>query len=98
MPARLVTALALLLAGGLVPPAAHGQDGWQAELANDALILEDCEVSFLTQVIEREVDGRQVVIAKVHCADGRTFDAHREDSFAAFAFSICEPENEPAAC
>lgn len=85
-------ALAVPLAGGLA------QEGWQTDLANEILLMEDCEVSFLTQVIERTVDGRQVVMAKAHCVDGRTFDALREDTFAAFAFTICQPEEAPASC
>lgn len=93
---RIVLAILAVVIG---PPIAAGaQEGWQADLANEILIMEDCEVSFLTQVIERNVDGRQVVIAKVHCVDGRTFDALREDTFAAFDFSICEPEESPASC
>ena len=60
--------------------------------------MEDCEVSFLTQVVERDLDGRSVILAKVHCTDGRTFDASRDDSFAAFEFRVCEPEEAPATC
>ena len=91
-----VPALAAL--GLLVATFGHAQTDWQAELADEILIMEDCEVSFLTQVIERTLDGREVILAKVHCVDGRTYDASREDSFAAFSFSICEAEEEPAAC
>ena len=85
--------LALLLA-----VAGRAQTDWQGDLADEILIMEDCEVSFLTQVVERTVGGREVILAKVHCADGRTFDASRDDSFAAFDFAICEPEDEPSAC
>jgi len=102
MPRRLavqvVAAVGLAAVGLLLAAAAHAQGDWRAELADEILIMEDCEVSFLTQVVEREIDGRQVILAKVHCTDGRTFDASRDDSFAAFAFSLCEPEDEPAAC
>jgi hypothetical protein len=96
---RLFACLAAAAALGLVAgTVGHAQSDWQSELADEILIMEDCEVSFLTQVIEREIDGREVILAKVHCADGRTFDASRNDRFAAFDFSICEPESEPAAC
>ena len=94
-PRSLLTLLPLL---GLAAAGVAAQADWQADLANEALIMEDCEVSFLTQVIERTIDGRSVVLAKVHCVDGRTFDASRDDTFAAFDFRICEPEDEPAAC
>ncbi len=97
MPRRL--AVPALAAFGLCLAAAgHAQTDWQAELADEILIMEDCEVSFLTQVVERTIDGREVIIAKVHCTDGRTFDASRDDAFAAFDFALCEPEDEPAAC
>ena len=32
----------------------------------------------LTQVVERDLDGRSIILAKVHCTDGRTFDAIRD--------------------
>jgi hypothetical protein len=98
MVVRLLTLQALAVIGLVTIAAAVAQEDWQADLANEALIMEDCDVSFLTQVIEREIDGRAVVMAKMHCVDGRTFDALRDDTFAAFAFTICEPEEEPAAC
>lgn len=94
----LAAALGLAALVGTDPGAGMAQIDWQSDLAAEILILEDCEVGFLTQVIEREIDGREVVMAKVHCTDGRTFDALREDAFAAFDFSICEPEDEPTAC
>lgn len=95
---RVLAVPTLAALGLLVAVAGWAQADWQAELADEILIMEDCEVSFLTQVIERTVDGREVILAKVHCTDGRTFDASRDDTFAAFAFSICEPEGEPSAC
>jgi hypothetical protein len=95
---RLPAVATLAALGLLVAVTASAQTDWQTELADEILIMEDCEVSFLSQVIERTVDGREVILAKVHCVDGRTFDASRDDTFAAFAFSICEPEDEPSAC
>ena len=95
---RLLAVPTLAALGLLVAVAGWAQADWQAELADEILIMEDCEVSFLTQVIERTLDGREVILAKVHCVDGRTFDASRDDTFAAFSFAICEAEEEPAAC
>jgi len=95
---RLAACLTAMATLGLLAAAGNAQQSWESELADEILIMEDCEVSFLTQVIEREIDGREVIIAKVHCTDGRTFDASRNDRFAAFDFSICEPDDEPAAC
>lgn len=100
MPVRIRAATIAALLGLLTAPAAPAlaQQDWQGDLANEILLMEDCEVSFLTQVVERDLDGRSVILAKVHCVDGRTFDASRDDSFAAFEFRACEPEEAPAAC
>lgn len=103
MPVRVAIApflamIGLAVIGLAAAPLAMAQAGWEQSLADEILIMEDCEVSFLSQVIEREIDGRMIVMAKVHCVDGRTFDATRDDSFDAFEFAICEPEDEPAAC
>ena len=96
---RLAACLAAMVTLGLLTAAAgSAQQRWESELADEILIMEDCEVSFLTQVVERTIDGREVILAKVHCTDGRTFDASRDDAFATFDFSLCEPEGEPAAC
>lgn len=85
------TAIAIAAGGGLT------QGDWQGDLAAEIMILEGCEAGFLTQVIEREVDGGELVMAKLHGTAGRTFDARREDAFAAFDVTICEPEAVPAA-
>lgn len=53
---------------------------------------------FLSQIVEREVGGRQLVMAKAHCEDGRVFDATREDLFQPFDFRACEPVDEPSVC
>jgi hypothetical protein len=95
---RCLVVPALAAFGLFVAAVGHAQADWQAELADEILIMEDCEVSFLTQVVEREIDGRQVILAKVHCIDGRTFDASRDDAFAAFSFKACEPEDVPETC
>jgi hypothetical protein len=98
MPARATVATATVIMALFATTPAPAQQDWQMDLANELLLMEDCEVSFLTQVVEREMNGRQVVMAKAHCVDGRTFDAIRDDTFAAFEFSICEPEEETTAC
>lgn len=94
-------ALSVLLALAVLAtpcPAAFAQAGWEEDLSSEILLMEDCTVSFLSQIVEREIDGRSLVMAKVHCEDGRTFDATRDDSFAAFTFRACEPEGAPAVC
>ncbi len=66
--------------------------GWEEELAEQIAADEGCDVAFLAQVMEREIDGREVVMAKVHCRDGRTFDAERRDLYEPFTFRRCEGE------
>ena len=70
----------LLLSG-----AAPAQDsGWEQELTDQVRLQYDCEVAFFSQVAERIVNGDQVVLAKVHCLDKRTFDAYRDSVFESF--------------
>ena len=94
---RFPTLLAMALAGAPATPLL-AQSSWEEDLAAEIQIMEDCTVAFLSQIVERQVGGRSLIMAKVHCEDGRAFDATREDSFAAFEFRACEPEEEPAAC
>ncbi len=97
--ASVKTGLALGLAAGvgaaamLAPPAAAA-DEWQKKLSEQMLSEYNCEVSFLSQVAEREVNGDLVVLAKVHCVDKRSFDAYRDSSFKPFEIHPCEnPDN-----
>ena len=82
--------LVLLLAFALTRSAAAQ---WQDELTRQIARDEGCEVSFLSHVIEREIDGRQIVMVKVHCTDERDFDALRDDKFKPFQFTACEQRN-----
>ena len=71
------------------------QAAWQDELRQQILSDHACEVSFLSQVVDRTVDGRRIIMAKVHCEDRRTFDAYRGDSRERFEIKACEkPEAE----
>lgn len=62
---------------------------WRTDLAEQLSWEHDCEVAFLSGVLEREVDGRAVVIVKAHCEDGRVFDALRQDAFEEFELKDC---------
>jgi len=83
---RLAVIVAVLAAVGAAP--AHAQ--WQQELTEEIREALGCEVEFLTEVIERTVDGQRHVMAKVHCRDRRTFDAIRRGDDEFFEFHICE--------
>ena len=85
--------LLLLLAAG---PAA-AQSGWQEQLTMEILIVHGCEVAFLSNVVEREVNGVPLVMAKAHCDDRRVYDARRDDPDKSFTFSRCD-NDEATTC
>lgn len=88
---------ALLLAA-LLLTAGPARAAWQDDLAVEIRAAEACTVAYLSQVVERMVDGRQVVLAKAHCEDGRVFDATRTSATAPFEFKACQPAGRPQAC
>jgi hypothetical protein len=68
---------------------------WQADLAEQILEEHECEVAFVSQVMESEQQGRRILVAKVHCLDKRTFDVRRSDDFDPFEFDECDsPETK----
>lgn len=73
---------------------AHAQTGWQDDLAAEIEMAQGCRVAFLSHVVERPVEGKQVVMAKAHCEDQRVFDALRPDAGQPFAFTACQPETQ----
>ena len=87
-----------LFAGALLLRAGAACAGWQEDLALEIRVAKACNVVYLSQVVERLVDGRQVIFAKAHCEDGRVFDATRTDVLAPFEFKECQPPTEPQAC
>lgn len=84
--------LALGLAWAPLPLAAQERE-WQVQLTEQILSEYECEVAFLSQVAERTVNGNQVVLAKVHCVDKRSFDAYRDSAFEPFEIHPCENPN-----
>ena len=84
----LLAAWAALVASGAAIGAAP--DTWHEELTQQIAESEGCEVAFISQVVEREVDGRRLIMAKVHCEDKRSFDAYRGGADEAFTFKACE--------
>lgn len=85
--------LATLALGLAWPALLQAQDGgWQEDLAAEIELTRNCDVAFLSHIVERTIDGRQVVMAKAHCADKRVFDAMRPDVGEPFRFSECQPD------
>ena len=89
---RTPVALAAVLTTVLVAMPALA--GWQEDLASQMRWDHDCDVTFFSNVIEREVDGKPVIIAKVHCQDGRVFDAIQRSAFEDFEVSECTPTEQ----
>ena len=74
---------------GLVLLAAPARAEWQEELSVQLIEEHECELAFLSQVIEREIGANTVVIAKAHCEDGRAFDVLRDNDFKPFDIKEC---------
>jgi len=80
----------LVLVAGLAIAVVPALAGWIEDLKQQALDSKRCEVGFLTDVKERTVDGKLVVFARIHCQDGRAFDASRVGDFGLFTFAACD--------
>ncbi len=76
--------LSLLVTATLAAPALAG---WEDDLTEQIELEHDCKVAFLSHIIERTVEGHEVVRAKVHCDDERSFDAFRPDGSDLFQFT-----------
>ena len=90
--------LRALAVGALLLDAGLASASWQEDLAVELRVAKGCTVTFLSQVVERSVDGRQVIFAKAHCEDGRVFDASWTDPAMPFDFKECPPPSGPQAC
>ncbi len=93
-PARWAGAWLLGAGALLVALADPAQAGWQDDLSAQLRWDHDCQVSFYSGVIERVVNGQQVVIAKAHCEDGRTFDAIQRNELEEFEINECTPKEQ----
>lgn len=86
----LLVVVALILVWTLIIARPASAQVWQRELSAEIADQHECEVAFLSEVIEREFEDRRVILAKVHCLDRRTFDAVRTDDLDVFRFTVCE--------
>ena len=94
---RPVTAVLSAVVAVLSASAAHADRGdWAPALTAQILEEHQCVVAFLSQVVEREVDGTEIVIAKTHCEDGRAFDIYREGILRRFEITECEVPDQEA--
>lgn len=86
--------LAVLVLLGLPSAAQADREDWAPALARQILEDHQCVVAFLSQVVERQVDGREMVIAKAHCEDDRAFDVYRLGRLTRFDITECERPNQ----
>jgi hypothetical protein len=80
----------------VITPVLAANSEWAQELTFQIKDEVGCEVSLISQVVERTVGGKRIVMAKVHCEDRRTFDAFRDEEFADFKFNECDPPEQRA--
>jgi hypothetical protein len=78
----------------LLALAAPALADWEEDLAAQLRWDHDCVLNLLSQVLEREIDGQLVVIAKAHCEDGRTFDAVQRNELEDFEITECTPTEQ----
>ena len=71
---------------------AWAQAGWEVDLTAEIDLAKGCKVAYLSHVVERKVEGKELVMAKAHCEDQRVFDAMRPDAFQPFQFNECQPD------
>ncbi len=62
---------------------------WLEELSADISVIHDCEVAYLSHVVERRGEEGLLVMAKIHCVDQRTFDAFRLRTADVFQYKEC---------
>jgi hypothetical protein len=77
-------------------PLAAATSEWAEDLKFQIRDELGCEVKLISQVVERVIDQKRIVMAKIHCEDNRTFDAFRDEEFADFKFNECDPPEQRA--
>lgn len=91
---RAVVVVACILAFASTGPAATAEVTWQEQLTRQIGIQHDCEVAFISNVLEQRTNGDLIIFAKVHCEDKRTFDAHRARTEDLFQIKTCPPPDQ----
>ena len=85
----IVVATALAMPTGLPAAATEAVLQWQQDLADQMMDDYVCEIGYLSRVMNREVEGAPLIQARVHCLDGRAYDARRHKD-AWFAIEPCQ--------
>jgi hypothetical protein len=78
----------LLLLFGNADCATAGET-WEVQLQQQLRSEKNCELSYLTNAKAYRRDGRDVVEARAHCADGSAYDVIRRDKPLKFEINAC---------
>lgn len=79
----------ILAMGTLAAGVGLAEADWQAELRQQMREDHRCLIAFFSQVDERVVEGIPIVMVRLHCHDGRVFEASRRDPLSPFRVSEC---------
>jgi len=82
----LVSALLFLLASQANLSA---EEAWEAGLKLQLQTERNCDLSYLTNAKTYRKDNREVVEARAHCTDGRSFDVIKRDAPLKFEINEC---------
>ena len=63
---------------------------WQGDLQRQLRQDYNCEVSFLSRLEVRRINGQEIVFARAHCTDQRSFDVNRNNEAEAFQVRACD--------
>ncbi|MDJ0948645.1 MAG: hypothetical protein QNJ94_06970 [Alphaproteobacteria bacterium] len=84
--------IAGLVFGAIGFAAAAAQASWEDQLSLQMMQDENCEVTYITQVIERDLPEGKFIQALVGCADKRTFIAYRDKDLRRFKITVCKQD------
>ncbi|MCG6858210.1 MAG: hypothetical protein LJE67_09095 [Salaquimonas sp.] len=65
---------------------------WLDDLKDQLQFEKQCKVSYLMNMREGQLGGKNTYEARVQCEDGRMFDANRVGQSGMFEFKACETQ------
>jgi hypothetical protein len=89
MRTKLLAAAAALAISILQAAAQSNNPAWLDQLKTEIAKAKACDVTLFINIRESELAGRRLYEARVQCADGRMFDASRQEPDEHFSFEAC---------
>ncbi len=81
------------LALSILPAAAQSNNpAWLDQLKTEIADAKACDVTLFINIRESDLAGRRLYEARVQCADGRMFDASRQEPDKHFTFEACDTQ------